>query len=215
MSALLLGVITVGLVLTLLIGAVNFPLVPAFFGIYGRARQEARGKVLMRLLWFYPIFTLACLAVAWGSVGSVLSYVALLPFVYVGSLWSMRANKQDSSASEKRFSTTQENMEEQVREMDYKWHSWAEALNDECVLRFEAWLPNASMASELQQALVKSKRAAGDFSVEKDSDGSVMLHFAAPLESKTKTAIRADIKGTIDVIWQYSGELSSSEIETR
>lgn len=214
MSVILLSIISVVLVLTALIGAVNFPLVPAFFGVYGQSRHEQRGRTLVKLLWLFPILTVICLVVAWGASSTVISYIAFFPLIYLMFLWSLRANKQDGSGTEKRFSVVKENVDEQIRELEYKWASWEEIFRNNSIMCFEAWLPNEAQAFELQETLSKKVQLIGIVDSEKEDDKTVVMRFSIPIDTINKPEVIGKINNMIDLIWQSGGELCSTEIET-
>lgn len=210
MSSMLLVIITVVLVAVVLLGAVSFPLVPAFFGVYGQAAKQPLGRLIIRLLWVFPLFTLVSLGIAW-RMGA--GYIAILPFLYLLFIWLIRANKQDSSAPQKRFSVQQQNIEEQRRELEYKWASWVDNNNASAYLSFEAWAPNEKQALGLRDFILRSEDVIGEVHLENAGGGSVVLTFGLVLNAFERSEIVSEIDRVVDFVWQFSCELSSTEVE--
>lgn len=215
MSLGILIVITLVILLLILAGAVNFPYVPMFFGVYGPTAKEPRGRLIVALLWLAPLFALICLAIAWSSATA--RYVALLPAVYLILLWFIRPNKQDTAGPQKRFSQKQQNIDEQLREEQYKWSSWLENDLSSSFVCFEVWSPNLEQAEKFRAGFIQQQELATPIKIASQSNGSVLLFVAQRSGGSGGDAqrelIQQQIMALIDMAWQHGCELISTEVE--
>lgn len=60
----MLTIITILVVLVLIFGALNFPYVPMFFGVVDGNSGSTKDRLILKLIWFYPVVTLVSLVLA-------------------------------------------------------------------------------------------------------------------------------------------------------
>ncbi|WP_086934046.1 hypothetical protein [Agarilytica rhodophyticola] len=204
----LLAIATFLLVAFVLFGLVNFPIIPSFFGVYGSERNSSSGKFLVKLLWMFPVISLLSLILAWIAS----SVFILMPVLYIAAIWMMRLNKQDSSAPEKRFSSKQDNLEEQKREMEYKWDSWVECQN-QAFMQIEIWAPDKSSAAQCRDQIQQTEKLVGDVKIDQEGNNSWNLQLNIEIAAVERDSVRQKMESLLDTAWQYQCELNSIEIE--
>lgn len=208
----LLIIATFIVVLAVFFGLFNFPYMPAFLGIYGDEAKSPKGKCLIKLLQAFPVVAAISLMLVWTASMPISSYFIFVPFFYVFCLLVMRLNKQDTAGSQKRFSSKQQNIDEQMTEVEYKWESWQEH-KAPAFMCLEIWGPNESLASKLKRQLLQTEAVVGSVNLEQEANNTFNLELNLKIETVKKALICQEITRLIDVIWQYQCELNSVEIE--
>ena len=195
---------TVILVCVNAIGLSGFAWIPSLFGVYDEEGYSVRGRWMVRALIFFPVFTAICLVLAWTGLGQNLVF-ASMPFAYLAILWSLRGNRQDRSPHSRRFENINANLQEQTRELEYKWPSWVDTEADNRLLVFEFHVYDGNIL-----------QLPGDYvitSVEKLDVNSERVIANTPLAELEQTAVLAHIQTAVASAWDCGAELESTEVE--
>lgn len=90
MSAWIVTSLNVIIILLTLFGMLMFPLVPMFFGVYESTRGTVKARIVVILLFIFPVVSLPSAFFAWGYNG----WLCLLPIAYLFIVWMVRPSKQ-------------------------------------------------------------------------------------------------------------------------
>jgi len=196
----LLALLSFIVIFTIGIGLINFPYVPMFFGAYGAERGSLRGKLIVKLLWFFPLVSIACLYVAWSTN----RLISLIPFIYFLFVWSMRVV---NTGLVKQYATKQENLTHSLSLIEKKWDSWQTVNSAKCYLAFTFFAPSSEDASRLKDALVKTEKLHGDFKMSSEPNGTLNIIAYIKLGLFDKNSVTTHITRMVDMAWNNCCEL--------
>lgn len=208
----LLAIATFIVVLITIFGLFNFPYMPAFLGVYGNENKTPKGKRLIKLLQAFPVVALISLVFAWTASTPISGYFIFVPLLYAFCLWTMRLNKQDTAGPQKRFSSKQQNIDEQMREVEYKWESWQEH-KPPAFMCLQIWASDENLASNLKSQLLQTESVVGSVNLEQETNNAFNLELSLKVDVVNKALVCQEIERLIDLIWQHQCELNSVEIE--
>jgi len=195
-------------IIIILGGAVSFPYVPMFFGVYDAERYSLRGKFIVKLIWLFPLASLIFLYIAWTSNG----LFALAPFAYLAFVWSIRANKGDSAGPGMQFSSKQQNLKASLDELEYRWESWQNNKPTNNYLLFSFFAPSVELAKPLKDIISKTEKLHSEIEESNYDNKSLTLHARIKLDSIDKNTITETTKRMIDAAWNNNCELSSLDV---
>lgn len=192
----------------LLGGALNFPYLPMWFGIYGADRHSLRGKLIFKLIWLFPVVAIVCLLLGWTSNG----LYTLMPIVYVIIVWLLRPNKDDSSKPSMRYRNSHENLEARMAEVDYRWAQWTSQTATHQYLLINLFASSRESAEQLKSKLTVSENLHSDIDISFYENNTASVYARIKLDAVEKDAIVVILKRIIDIAWQTGCEVFSIDV---
>jgi len=208
MPSWLLGFISFIAVSIIGFGAINFPYVPMLFGVYGAERYNLHGKVIVKLIWLYPLITTVCLYLAWTSN----PWLSLAPFAYIVAVWSIRPNKAPATAPSGEFSTKQENVAARMDELNYRWDSWQSLKPENLYVLFTLFSRNKDSADKLKNEIAKTETMYGKVEMTSNPNGTMTVFAPIKIEVIDREVITTLTTKIIDVSWQNQSQLLSLDV---
>jgi hypothetical protein len=196
----LLSLLSFIVVFTIGIGAIGFPYVPMFFGVHGAERGSFRGKLIVKLLWIFPLVSIACLYVAWSANG----LASLIPFAYFATVWSMRIK---ATGPIKQYATKKANLVASLSVLENKWNSWQPINTATCYLSFTFFAPSNEKSTQLKYAIVKTEKLRDDTEISSQPNGTCFFDAYIELDAIDINSVTACITRMMDVAWNNSCEL--------
>ena len=195
-------------VLVLLAGALNFPYVPMWLGVYGNTRDSFRGRLILKLLWLFPAVTFAGIYLSWASH----SLYIFIPFVYLFLLWNIRANKVDSSGAARQYNTLQDNLKARLDELEFRWPTWLEIDSEKKYILYRFFAPDEASASILKQTLVANEKLHDDIEMNTYKNKTFSVYVSITLESMEKNALIVLTERMVNIAWANKSELLSLDV---
>ncbi len=190
-------------------GAMFFPYVPMVFGVLDNERDSVRSKLIIKLIWLFPIIATISLYQAWTSN----SYFAIAPFIHFAIIYSIRANKNASAGSKNEYSSMQENLDAKMVQINHYWSNW-ECLNpNKSLAIFTFYAPTFDIGTTLKDKLIELEKNCSSVELaEPFKNGSVILDVEFTLNLIDKTAIETITKQLIELAWDTQCELKSLDV---
>lgn len=189
-------------------GAISFTIVPMFFGVYGTESDNFRGKLIVKLLWMFPLVSIACLYIAWTSN----SFFSLGPVAYFALVWSLRMNKRANSGVGKQFTTKQENLADSLLYLEKNWDRW-QALQSgkkpptKSSVDFNFFASSTENAALLKDVLVKTEKLHRDIEISPQPNGGFDISVGITLDAIDKNSVTTLITRMVDKAWDNNCEL--------
>ena len=179
-----------------------------YFGVYEAERYSLRGKLIVKLIWLFPFAAIVFLVLAWSASG----WFALVPFVYIFIVWSIRANKKINAGQVKQYQSKQDNLGARQRDLDYRWESWAQIDANNTYLLLVFFAPSRESADQFRAGILKEEKLHGEIEQSSYDNESLTLHVRIQLESVNRKLIEVILKRMIDKAWDNNCELLSLDV---
>ena len=208
MTSWLLVLLTIVSILIVLAGVFNFPYVPMFFGVYGSTQNTLRGKLILKLLWLFPVATVISIYLSWVSN----SFYAVIPFIYLFILWIIRANKGDSSGPSRQYACLRDNLVARFDELAYRWSSWQELESKNLSILYRFFAPDEDSANALKKIVVASEQLHGSIEMNAYKNNTYSVYVSIKLDVVEKKLLEAITERMVNVAWSSKCELVSLDI---
>jgi len=195
-------------VFILIAGALNFPYVPMWFGLYGADRQSARGKLVYQLIWAFPLVAVVSLYLGWAQNGSF----ALLPMVYIVIVWALRPNRGYSKGPGKDYSSASQNLDAKLAEVDFRWSQWASQKAQKQYLFITLFASSGEAADRLKARLTESENLHSDIEIQSYDNDTASLYVSIMLDTMEKDRVITILKRMVNTAWQIDCEVSAIDI---
>lgn len=184
-------------------GALNFPYVPMFFGIYGAERYSFRGKIVLRLLWLFPVISVVSLLAAWA----LNSFYGVLPLLYLLLLFLFRGNRNSKRHTKLLYKSSEENFDALKYQVEYFLHD--ESLSVRGRLLFKINLSEYENL-DLFRKYIKELYGVGlVLNDDKHSDKYHSVSFELVLEDEP---MLESVRSAFDAVWKYRAEVVSVSV---
>ncbi|MCA6064758.1 hypothetical protein [Thalassolituus marinus] len=192
--------ITVVILIITAAGVLNFPYVPMFFGIYGSERHSFRGRVILSLLWLFPIISAVSLVAAWA----LNSFYGVLPLLYLLLLFLFRGNRNSTDHSELLYGSSEENFDALKYQVDYLLQD--ESLSVQSGLLFKINLSEHENLELFRKYIKECYGVDLVLNSENHSDKCHSVSFELVLDGKS---IRESVMSVFDAVWKFRAEIVS------
>jgi hypothetical protein len=204
-AAILLSSITI---IVILGGAINFPYIPMFFGVYGGEKNTFRAKLILKLIWIFPFAALMFIYLSL-TANSLLS---LAPFAYIAIVWSIRLNKDSNKGPTKKYVSQQENLQAILDEIEYYWESWPHNNSDNNHILFGFLSSSKESSTHLKNNITKTEKLYCEIEESTYKNNTSTVYSSIRVESLSKAAIIDTCRRLIDIAWESNCELLSVDI---
>lgn len=179
-----------------------------YFGVYEAERYSQRGKLIVKLIWLFPLAAIIFLVLAWLENG----WFVLAPFVYIFLVWNIRVNKSINSGQVKQYQSKEDNLDARQKELDYRWESWSkiEAKNTYLLLTF--FVSSQETIDQFRVRILKGEKLHGEIEQSSYDNESLTLYVRIQLESVNRKLIEAILKRMVDNAWDNNCELLSLDV---
>jgi hypothetical protein len=208
MTSWILILLTILLILIVLAGVFNFPYVPMFFGVYGSDRNTLRGKLILKLLWSFPVVTVICIYMSWATN----PFYSAIPFIYLTFLWSIRANKGVSSGPSRQYSSMRDNLAARIDELSYRWGSWQEFRSNNLFVLYRFFAPDEDSANTLKEIIVNSEKLHDAIEMNAYQNETFSVYASIKLAAVDKKLLTAITERMVTVAWNNKCELISLDV---
>ena len=191
--------ITAVVLIVIVAGALNFPYVPMFFGIYGAERYSFRGKIVLSLLWLFPVVSVVSLLAAWA----LNSFYGVLPLFYLMVLFLFRGNKSKRHG-DSLYRTSEENFDALKYQLDYLLHD--ESFSVRIKLLFKIILSEHENPDLFRKYIKELYGVDLVLNDDKHSDKYHSASFELVLEGES---MLESIRSVFDAVWKYRAEVVS------
>lgn len=199
----LLALISFMTISVIAMGTISLPIVPQFFGVYGAESDSFRGKLIVKLLWIFPLVSIVCLYIAWTSN----SFFSLVPVAYFVLVWTMRVNKRANSGIVKQFTTKQENLTHSLSVLEKKWSAWQTNSPTKSYMYFGFFAPSSEYAARLNDELVKTEKLRCEIETTTEPNGNLDISVDIKLDVIDKNNLTTLITRMVDKAWNNNCEL--------
>ena len=185
-----------------------FPYASAFFGVVDYSNARGRAKLIVVLIKLFPLVSVVALYLAWTSM----SYLALVPFVHFGLVYSIRENKNLADGPTKQFKTETDNLESIMTTVEISWQQWLEEKASKNLLLVTFFAENTTLASTLIQKIKSSDLALLDDSSNSFKNGSKLCDVEFAINSFERNPIEDLIKKLVRLAWESDCELKHLDV---
>lgn len=180
--------------------ALNFPYVPMFFGIYGAERYSVRSKIVLSLLWSFPLISAVSVIAVWRWN----SFYGVLPLLYLLLLFLFRGNRNSKRHTKLLYKSSEENFDALKYQVKYFLHD--ESFSVRGRFLFKIYLSEHENL-ELFRKYIKNLYGVDlVLKNEKYSDRYHSVSFELVLD---RESMQESIRSVFDAVWKYRAEVVS------
>jgi len=199
---------TIFSVITMIWGLLFSARVPQVFGVYDAGYETFRGKVIVTLIMLFPIVAIGSLYIAWTSN----SYFALLPFVHFAVVYFIRKNKHISAGPTKEYSSSQQNIESILKQIDECWDEWTQLKTENYIAVITFYAQTNDDGVTLKNKLSSEKGQYTEMELTSYKNRSINLDIEISLVSLERAYIETMVKELIELAWKNDCELTDLDI---
>ena len=208
MPTFLLITISIGVLVLILAGVVNFPYVPMWFGIYGAERYSARGRLVYALIWLFPLIAIVSLLIGWFYNG----LWSLLPVAYFIITWLIRPNRHAANQPEKRYTEYGQNLNALKQDVDAYWSDWLENASERNYLLARVFTPDIEAKKTFLEASENLANKFGNPEISDYENCSASVYIQILLNDFDKEIITKIVQDLTNVAWEAQCEVWSIDI---
>jgi|GEM_PF-5512984 len=196
---------SVFIIFIIIAGAFNFPYIPMFFGVYGADRHSVRGRLIVALLWLFPIISLLSLVFIW----SLSVFFIFIPVVNIFLLFFLRVKGNDQEVAQ--YNSKENN----ISELNYQIEDICSGiLSSEAVvyILYKIILPEGMDFDKLKVQLLNEYKAGVKFKKSDKAGSSEELILLLILPDDIADDCRLFILSVFDLVWSYGCKVASVSV---
>jgi len=195
-------------ILSLIGGALNFPYVPMWFGLYGAEKHSPRGKLVYKFIWGFPIVAIVSLILGWTSNG----IYTLIPIAYAIIIWFIRPNKHDSQGPDTQYRDAHKNLEARLADIEYRWQQWESQGATRQYLLLTLLAKSHDAANAINSSISHSEKLHSAVETSLYDNDTATVYVRVTLDTVDKDTIITILKRIVDIAWKTECEVSSIDV---